>query len=574
MLTFNQLQEKKTKIKINPKVQDQYEGKKSDGIELVDEGEKVARGAQKRAEQLGAKRRQASYKKYGANVGSPGKNERAGYNLSRAARSSESSPETQRTKKKRPAGEDTSQIGHSRKAQEKTDTGKSGKKLKTPKYKLTFKQRQQHHSNYAHSRRDPKQNPKHTANTKKESVEYSIEEERSARKMNVRTKGTIKKQIAKDAAAEAKRREKKTGEYAEKPKKRPSLKKPSQLTTVKAEPKKEAPKPKAKPVAKKAAPKPKAKPVAKKPVAKKVAPKKAAPKVDKKAADIDRPKGNLTSKAREWVKKGVKRHRKATQGARVFAKGAAKGAKDTVKFAGKVKKVFTGEEFMSFKAYLLSEDYHRGQGEKIQKRTKKWMEKKGQDGAPGLNAMKARTAEHKAKRGVKSEGYQRDPDRQEKDRKTSKQTDPSKDGFTGIGNSIADIMKQNAAMKKAAAKKTKKEETEIDEATRLKKEKGYDKGGTKKPSGKKDAALSFVLDKIRKEHGKGAIAGQGSKQQKKVKGAKSSAGTGKYLKRAKAKAQTAADAKKRGFKSSQDYVNTMARYGGKDNYDKGRGLGT
>jgi hypothetical protein len=59
------------------------------------------------------------------------------------------------------------------------------------------------------------------------------------------------------------------------------------------------------------------------------------------------------------------------------------------------------------------------------------------------------------------EGYQRDPDRQEKDRKTSKQTDPSKDGFTGIGDSIEDIMKQNAAMKKAAAKKTKKEETEV-----------------------------------------------------------------------------------------------------------------
>ena len=54
---------------------------------------------------------------------------------------------------------------------------------------------------------------------------------------------------------------------------------------------------------------------------------------------------------------------------------------------------------------------------------------------------------------MKKEGYQRDPDRQEKDRKTSKQTDPSKDNFTGIGDSIDDIMKQNAAMKKAAAKK-------------------------------------------------------------------------------------------------------------------------
>jgi hypothetical protein len=40
------------------------------------------------------------------------------------------------------------------------------------------------------------------------------------------------------------------------------------------------------------------------------------------------------------------------------------------------------------------------------------------------------------------------------------------------------------------------------------------------------------------------------------------------------KKQTAADAKKRGFKSVQNYTDTMARYGGKDNYDKGRGLGS
>ena len=55
--------------------------------------------------------------------------------------------------------------------------------------------------------------------------------------------------------------------------------------------------------------------------------------------------------------------------------------------------------------------------------------------------------------GMHGEGYQRDPEGQEKDRKRSKQTDPSKAGFTGIGDSIEDIMKQNAAMKKAAAKK-------------------------------------------------------------------------------------------------------------------------
>ena len=59
-----------------------------------------------------------------------------------------------------------------------------------------------------------------------------------------------------------------------------------------------------------------------------------------------------------------------------------------------------------------------------------------------------------------------------------------------------------------------------------------------------------------------------------MKGAKSSGGVGKYLKRAQDKKAYAAKAKKAGFKSTQDYTNTMARYGGEDNYKKGRGLGT
>ena len=72
---------------------------------------------------------------------------------------------------------------------------------------------------------------------------------------------------------------------------------------------------------------------------------------------------------------------------------------------------------------------------------------------------------YKAADHLKKEGYQRDPEQQEKERKTSKQSDPSKDNFTGISGSIATIMKQNAAMKKAAAaKKVKKEEFIADAA--------------------------------------------------------------------------------------------------------------
>ena len=52
---------------------------------------------------------------------------------------------------------------------------------------------------------------------------------------------------------------------------------------------------------------------------------------------------------------------------------------------------------------LKEGDVHSGQGEKIQKRTKDWMDKKGMKGAPGLDAIRARAAEHKAKRGVKED---------------------------------------------------------------------------------------------------------------------------------------------------------------------------
>ena len=118
--------------------------------------------------------------------------------------------------------------------------------------------------------------------------------------------------------------------------------------------------------------------------------------------------------------------------------------------------------------------------------------------------------------------------------------------------------------------------SDLSEVTRQKKEMGYVKGGTKKPTApkQKDTALDFVKKQITAKYGKGAIMSGGSRQSKKVKGEKSTVGTGKYKKAADDKKQTAADAKKRGFKSTQDYVNTMARYGGKKNYDSGRGLGT
>ena len=111
---------------------------------------------------------------------------------------------------------------------------------------------------------------------------------------------------------------------------------------------------------------------------------------------------------------------------------------------------------------------------------------------------------------------------------------------------------------------------EFQEATRYAKETGKSlkTGRPVQKGGSDDKALNLVRGMIRSQQGRP------EGQQKKVKGAKSDAGTGKYLDKQKSKRDYAARAKKAGYKYPQDYANVVARYGSEDNYKKGRGLGT
>ena len=117
---------------------------------------------------------------------------------------------------------------------------------------------------------------------------------------------------------------------------------------------------------------------------------------------------------------------------------------------------------------------------------------------------------------------------------------------------------------------------EFQEATRLKKEVGYDKGGTKKPpSTSRDTVLDAVKKSIRDKYGKNAIMRSGSNQQKKVKGQKSTVGTGKYKEMSDDRKQLKKDAKEMGYGSdTKGYIETRARYGSKENMKSGKGLGT
>ena len=136
------------------------------------ESEKLAQKAYDRAQKLGAKRRSSS------NPRGIGKGERAGYNLAQAQRSRNTDAATQggpqtgggsksygyaRNKsnpvKSKSIG-DTGATGHYRKRDEKV-TSKSGK---TTRYKMKFRDRMDAPVSRRQELKDPKKNPKHTAN--------------------------------------------------------------------------------------------------------------------------------------------------------------------------------------------------------------------------------------------------------------------------------------------------------------------------------------------------------------------------------------------------------------------------
>ena len=167
-----------------------------------------------------------------------------------------------------------------------------------------------------------------------------LNEERAARKASVRAKkyDVVKKEVDK---ADAARKKAKKGEYA------PSYaKKETDVTVYDDKPAAKKKAPAKKTVAKKAAPKPVAvkKTTTKKTTTKKVV--KAVSKVKQTQPAKKATKQGLGDKIRSAYKAGVKRHRKATQGARVFGKGVAAGAKKAVKFAKDVKKVVSEEELI------------------------------------------------------------------------------------------------------------------------------------------------------------------------------------------------------------------------------------
>ena len=164
-----------------------------------------------------------------------------------------------------------------------------------------------------------------------------------------------------------------------------------------------------------------------------------------------------------------------------------------------------------------------GEQKKISKRTKEWMGKKGMKGAPGSDAMKARTAEHKARRGVKNEAYKAVTNAPDSLAKMNQRYKPVKKKEP-TDTPFRDRLKKEEVVDEGIRKKIKvgmrlaKREAErlvVDDpgnpytygslgnpkpGDKAKRDK--ERAAKKKKMNEEDKAFNFVLDKIKKEVGK------------------------------------------------------------------------
>ena len=166
--------------------------------------------------------------------------------------------------------------------------------------------------------------------------------------------------------------------------------------------------------------------------------------------------------------------------------------------------------------------------------------------------------------------------KQEEDKKKKKTGNPAFDDESHHSNA----KNRNESVEQAldALKYSiKKNPPQLTELNRYEKEKGEDtktgkkivKGGT----AKNDKAFQAVMS-AHKDERMGANEKKKKKGEKKEEGGRILRMQNKKKEQKKKDQEFAARGKKKGFKSTQDYANTVARYGGEDNMEKGRGLGS
>jgi len=158
----------------------------------------------------------------------------------------------------------------------------------------------------------------------------------------------------------------------------------------------------------------------------------------------------------------------------------------------------TGGSYVEKPQRTTNEDYHSGQGEKKVKRTLKYMKSKGQDGAPGLNAMISRIKDHEDRRGVK---------KKKEEVNEKKKVEIKLNPKTKIGVKVTDI---GAGGKEYVRKDTMNEASKYSSIVRAGIKLGGKKGGRLAQKGEK-AALEYGKNKASQAAKGGKDAGAAEK---------------------------------------------------------------
>jgi len=204
-------------------------------------------------------------------------------------------------------------------------------------------------------------------------------------------------------------------------------------------------------------------------------------------------------------------------------------------------------------------EYETWKTDAILEKVAAWQRKEGKNPEGGLN-----------QKGVDS--YRRENPGSKL--KTAVTTEPSK---LKKGSKSANRRKSFCARMSGMKKKLTSAKTANDPDSRINKSLrkwncSYEPEGT--PIMEEDKAFKYVVDKLRKKHGKDAVITKISKPKPPTEAQKKKAAAERKKRQDADNKAYAARAKKAGFKSTQDYTNVVARYGSEDNYRKGKGLGT
>ena len=290
-------------------------------------------------------------------------------------------------------------------------------------------------------------------------------------------------------------------------------------------------------------------------------------------------KQSLRDRVGSAFKKGVERH-KAAVSKNEFTKGVASGVKAVGKAVRDVDSVLkvNKKKTVNMQSYepegdTLSEVQVTKMGDAQQKAMQDAVLRKKEDDAVKKEKKALKKEEVEVSEESKRTTKGRWVDKKGRSHKFSVST------HTGDEQHVGSIVKSQFPAKRVVItgqsvdRKKKQKEDAKKKGKKVKEETTF-KRASRMVSEDRDQAFKNVVSALQKKHGKDSVITKDNPIKPPTDAQKKAASAERNKRQAEKNKAFADRAKKAGYKSTQDYANVVARYGSEDNMKKGKGLGT